>query len=355
MRHRKVGIVTWYCTPNYGSQLQAFALSRILNKLGFQAVFINFTKYPLIKTFLSFFPNTILRLLKDYYASPQYNFTRSFLKEYYVNPKGILTSDKMFSAVICGSDQIWAPNIYNPVYMLSFISEKTKKLSYAASIGLNAIPVALIDDYKHYIGRLNFVSVREEKARDILIKQCGIDAQVVLDPTLLISIDDWRKIELKCNITRPYLFCYFLNSNNNYKEAVIEYARKNDLEIYGFSSNPNDYYWISKYHKCTIDVREFLGLIDGANIIFTDSYHGTIFSLLFHKEFISIKRFSDNDEICQNSRIYQLDKYFHISNQIVEIKEGIDMIPQKIDYEAFDKSLCSLRNQSLDFLTKSLS
>ena len=100
---------------------------------------------------------------------------------------------RRFDTIICGSDQIWAPNALNPVYLIDFAPKKTEKVSYAASIGLNDIPLEIQPVYRHALADFKRVSVREEKSVEILKKYCGTQAEVVLDPTLLLTEKEWER------------------------------------------------------------------------------------------------------------------------------------------------------------------
>lgn len=362
----KIGILTWHYYENYGSKLQTIATVLTLRKLGHDVSLLNYrnkifgSNSQLTDVLLkatNIMPYWLISILPTKIRKPGRRFELCFFDE----TKPVYNEEELKSLVsnyditICGSDQIWAPNVYNPVYMLDFVPDNVRKVSYAASIGLNQIPEDLVDNYKKYIGRLDFVSVREEQGKEILAKQCGIASEVVLDPTLLVDIQEWKKLEYKSKIKEPFIFCYFLNTNHQYKEPVKEFAKIKGLKIYGVSGNTSDAEWMNILTHQIVGPREFLGLINDATIVITDSYHGTIFSLLHHKDFILLERFTRDDVICQNSRIYQLEKYFGISENIVSIKEDTKLEIKSIDYETFESKLSTLRKKSLNFILKTLS
>lgn len=365
MTNKKIGIITWHYYGNYGSMLQTYALYHAIENLGHNPIVLNYRnpKYSkanglrdAVLKILSIIPQSFVSSLPIKLKQPQYRFSCLIRQTKVVFEGSLLTPFiKNLNSVICGSDQIWAPNVYNPVYMLDFVPDNINKISYAASIGLDEIPQELVANYKKCIGRLDYVSVREQKGKEILKMQCNIESQVVLDPTLLININEWRKLESKSNIIKPYIFCYFLKADHFYKTSVQRFAEEHGLEVYGVSDNPNDADWMHILTHYTIGPREFLGLINDASIVITDSYHGTIFSLLYHKDFITIERFSSDDRICQNSRIYQLIDYFGISDNIVKVKGDTILKGHSVDYEQFEKTLSSLRQKSISFLIKALS
>ena len=359
-----VGLLNWHYYTNFGSMLQAYALQHVIAALGYNPIFLNYRK-KYVK------PALYVRLAWSILYRLPYNFVSRYLRRFFYpcdrfvysffNQTSILKSKEDFETVtsgiksfICGSDQIWAPNVFNPIYMLSFVPDNVRKVSYAASIGLNKIPKSLVLDYCNYIGRLDYVSVREEQGQKILNSQCGIKAEVVLDPTLLLDIAEWKKIEIGSKIKKAYIFCYFLKKDHKYKNAIMKFAKRHGYEIYGVSDNPKDAKWMHVLSHKEVGPREFLGFINKAQVVITDSYHGTIFSLLYHKDLITIERFNSTDEICQNSRIDQLVSYFGITDNVVKIDERTNLVIHPIDYIGFEKSLQLLRESSLNFLIKAL-
>lgn len=367
----KIGILTWHYYLNFGSALQAYALKETLetalpNKNKVEIINYRNPKHGIPSNF-----KNKLRLLVSYLFSNQgiflnrrvtYPFLR-FQNDYlkvenpFCSNELLIKKAKEFDIVVCGSDQIWAPTLFDPTYFLDFVPNNIKKISYAASIGLNDIPSELTQKYNELLNNFTAVSVRENKAKKLLFDKCNINAEVVLDPTLMLDINKWKKLERKptdvdFDFTKPYIFCYFLNENNTYKNSVINYAQRNNLQIIGYSLNKND---SSYMYDLTgiIGPREFLWVLSNAYIVVTDSYHGTIFSLLNEKRFITFERFLENSPICQNSRILQLKEYFNIDNRI--IKGDVESFEVcNVNYQEINKKLLILREKSLGFIKKAL-
>lgn len=354
MQKNKVGIVTWFQSVNYGSQLQAYALTRAINKLGYEAYMISMSHYPIIKTFVykSIYKSILRRFILSLIKDRNVLFVKKYLREWFMNYHS--PSFEHINNMICGSDQIWAPIQYNPYYMLSFVPNNVNKISYAASIGLEEIPDRLVDSYKKYIRRINHVSVRENKGSDLLKDKCGIESTVVLDPTLIVEKKEWDSIKIKSSIDFDYIFCYFLNKNHKYRALVEEYAQNRGFRIVGVSDNVNDSTWMDLLSHEQVGPCEFIGLVEGSMAVVTDSYHGTIFSMLYHKPFILFERFNKEDKICQNSRIEQLKKYFNIDNRIKNPNLISHLEIAKYDYTKFESSLSILREKSLCFLKDAL-
>lgn len=353
----KVGIITWHYYPNYGSSLQAYALQESIKALGYDVRFINYRNpkivrkvelKDLLRVVLS---NSIGRVISRYRFS-HLNYMRKYLlqtKPVY-DEQGVQELSSQFDTIVFGSDQIWAPNVYNAIYQGKY-SPNCKKVSYAASIGLPEIPQALVEKYKENLSSFSYIGIREEEGQMVLKNQCGIDSEVVLDPTLLLSVDRYKAMERKVpNMKEPFVFCYFLNANNQYQQSVEAYAKKHGLRIVGCSARNEDEEWMTIIKD--ISACEFLWLIHHSNSVFTDSYHGTIFSLLYHKNFRTFMRFAEDDPIVQNSRIRQLDQYFSIAPLIQNPKQDVSEIG--FGFDKFEISLAQLREKSLNYLKKAL-
>ncbi len=360
--NKKVGIITWHYFPNFGSALQAYALQTSIEKLGCQAEIINYRdlKYGhysfriAIKEKIKYFLcNTLPQgALRRRFYEPFYAFRQKYFHMTQGTPekKVLIKQSRKKDVIICGSDQIWAPNVFNPVYMLDFVPEKVTKASYAASIGLNQIPDELCKTYTELLSSFQAVAVREKAGADLLQEKCKVQATVVLDPTLLIEQSHWEKLEAKQPLVHEdFVFCYFLNAKHTYREKVELYAKERNLKIVGCSANPADNSWIEKPTD-KMGPQEFLWLVHHAKTVITDSYHGTIFSLLYHKDFITFERFASTDKICQNSRIYQLDDYFNISKRILKASDSEALSVPQFDFDVFEEQLSILREQSLRYL-----
>ena len=354
----KIGILTWHYYPNFGSSLQAFALQDSIRRLGFDVKIVNYRhpKYSYVSETQNFIRYVISISFGCVFLRFRYahlNYMTKYLRQTQpvYDEKGVEKLSRQFSTIVFGSDQIWAPNVYNPIYQ-GKCSQNCKKISYAASIGLPEIPQELVEKYKANLSSFRHIGIREEEGQKVLKKQCGIDSQIVLDPTLLLMADRYKTMERKVpNLKEPFVFCYFLNANNQYRQSVEAYAKQHGLKIVGCSARKEDEEWMTIIKD--ISACEFLWLIHHSNCIFTDSYHGTIFSLLYHKNFRTFMRFAEDDPIVQNSRIRQLDQYFSIAPLIQNPNQKVSDICY--DFDKFETSLALLREKSLTFLKIALS
>ena len=368
----RIGILSWHYHQNFGSALQCYALFQTLKSIGKKPIFLNYRnkkggflyKFSLgLLVVGSSIEYHIKRLLENLHIVKKgrwqcnaFQFRRKHLKQTcaFNDPIKAQKICHDIDAIICGSDQIWAPNCYDPFYFATFADgKKIRKISYAASIGLNDIPSNLIAKYQHNLKDFYAISVRESEGRELLKNKCGIDSTVVLDPTLLVDVSTYESIERPVlGITSPFIFCYFLNEQHTYRSCVESLAKQKGLQIVGVSANCYD----NTYMKClsNLGADHFLWLIHYAQIVLTDSYHGSIFSILYHKDFWIFQRFQETDPICQNSRIRQLSSHFSIEKQILPF--GISHIDRKpdIDFYKIDSQLNALRKTSLTFLKEAL-
>lgn len=357
MKKKKVAIFTWHYYPNFGSNLQAYSLYQQLKKLGYDPVIVDYRnkKYGVISPLREWVEFFLEKLFPRKFIYPFNTFRKEHLKLTYLvqDEEKLFKTIQKVNAVICGSDQIWAPSVLNTVYLLDFVPSPIPKISYAASIGLNDIPKNMVDTYCRLLSRFSSISVRERVGAELLYEKCGVLAKTVLDPTFLTNVSSWIELEVDAGVYEKYIFCYFLKKDNTYRNAVQKFAQKRGLKIIGCSANIDDYLWMEELSK-KLGPCEFLWLIHHSEGVFTDSYHGTIFSLLYHKNFLTFERFDTTDPLCQNSRIYQLAGDFGISEHIVRVTDNTILDFPEYDYNLFEKQLSILRKESLLYLNDAL-
>ena len=356
-----VGLISWHDHENIGSNLQSYALLKTITDLGYSCEYINYStiiknKKNMFKTNIKlnidklrfFLPKKIYKDISIRYSV--YQFQKRYIKKSkrYTERNITLTNNK-YKMFLSGSDQIWAPNVFDKNLMLSFANEEKYKASYASSIGLNSIPKELIKYYIDNLSKYSAISVREEQGKIILEEILNREVKVVLDPTLLLSNNEWRKLENVSAVTsNKYIFCYFLSENKKMREIVKELGKKHNLEIIIYSKYLSDKEYCDK-HIDFFGPYEWLAYVDLAQCIFTDSYHGVLLSLNLNKQFYCFKRFNDNDKLCQNSRLYQIINKFDLNNQLIEKNKEINF-NEKIDYSRVNKIIDEERKYSIYYL-----
>ena len=384
---KKVGIVSCYFKNNYGSMLQAYASQKILDDNNIPNETINISKLSDFskgkkKYYLSQITNLHLikakfgmiklkiyskinKKLKKNFAirnkkfeefKKNFNLTRSFntykeLNEY---------SEKVCSDVIVGSDQLWLPvNVVSDYYTLNWVPDNINKISYATSFGISSIPKKYKWKYKYFLNRIENLSVRENTAVNLVKDVAGITAKVVCDPTLLLTKEEWMDIQSETPILKDkYIFCYFLGKNIEHRKFVERLKEKTGYKI--VSINHCDEY--VKYSDDFADIvpydvgpSEFINYIRNAEYVCTDSFHGTVFSLINNTKFFTFERFSKKSKMSTNSRIHSLLEIVDLKNRLVSENGNVDeLINDSINFDKVNKKLEEFRKDSKDWLLSSI-
>lgn len=364
---KKVAIMTWWHYANYGTALQVTALSTIIKNLGYNAEVINYIPHgkvvnneTLYSVFQYAYEKSKLLFNLNYVDEKRNKIFNNFLNKYLKFTVKCETASDLFQlndeydAFICGSDQIWAPTVFNSKYFLDFVP-KYKKISYAPSIGVSEIK----DDYiknkmKNLIGDFEYLSTREEKGKEIIKEICNKEAKVVLDPTLLLDKSEWTEllnIDNEINEDK-YILCYFLGDNKKYWNYVKNISKKLNLKIKIIQMHKKD----SQYGICieNCDPKKFIKAIKNAAYICTDSFHGVAFAINYNKKFCVFERFNKKDINSQNSRIYNILNIFGLEKRLVNIEKPIELYLEDINYSVINKILLNKRCDSLQFLENSL-
>lgn len=331
MKNKRIGLVTWLGSGNFGTTLQAFALNERLKSLGFDVLF--FTKYDnkiFVKRILSFFGYPILRN-KAFFnkVCPNngyklYDFIHGNFK--IVSP--VFKSDftKLVNSTdvfISGSDQIWnVRHKYDSFMFLDFVGEK-KRVAYASSMGISSIPEEYKNDMKLLLLKFAHIGVREKAAVDVLSDLTRRnDIVQVLDPTFLLRPDDWKNVAdnvyYEFELPKKYILCYLIGNNDDYVRQIKDVREKTNIQnivIIPSAETPNlnvDGAILYPY----AGPREFVDLIGKATLVCTDSFHATALSINMAKDFVEFIRFKDSDGNSQNSRIYDVLNHYHLENRI---------------------------------------
>lgn len=341
---KKIAILTLHDYTNYGNRLQNYALSTIIKRYAKNVKSIYKTNSLStvkegIKIILGLF-------LKEYRRR---NIFRTFTKKYI--PEGSYKS-KEIQKVIIGSDQIWNPEEVknNPLYMSKEILSKNA-LSYAASFGVSEINQLW---YKSLIREnlskqnINHVSVREDSGKKIIEDLTGRkDVEVLVDPTMLLTAEEWDKISKKPKRlkTKKYILSYFLgNQSESRRKEIEKIAKENNCQIINILDKNDPFY--------TCGPSEFLYLEKHAFLICTDSFHSSVFAILYNRPFVVFER-EQKDIANMNSRLDTLINKFKLKNRRYN---GINITNENLnhDYSEAYKILEIERKKSIDFLNKAL-
>ncbi len=393
----QIGIVSCYYNHNYGSMLQAYANQQALQKLGYHGTticcpspkqFMPFskTKYYFHRLLQSLFQKDVLiRKIREMMAKatlaihPKIKkkivfrdklFDQFWEKRIYLSAPSssrieLTQLAGKFDAVIVGSDQLWNPaNIEQDFYTLTFVPESVRKISYATSFGVVSLPDRQQYAAIEFLKRFYAISVRETSGAE-LIHSLGLnkDVEVVLDPTLLFDAADWDDL-LKQSIPKvngKYILCYFLGRNPDHREMACQIQNILGYKIValqhldGFVKGDESFGDEKPYD---VGPEEFVNLIKNAAFVCTDSFHGTCFSIIYHKDFLTMDRFFKQNSESTNSRIDSLLNMTGLSSRHLTGRKDDDelrsLCMQEIDFSKVDKVLKAERSRSYLFLKDAL-
>lgn len=386
----KIGIVTfWESKDNYGQILQCFALQKFLQNLGYDAFVIRFKKPRIdldssltkkllvkIKQLLKIYPifHLIYSKIMDFFVYKPRNVDPSKVNKIRnfddFESHNIKFSDLAFSNVnelndeyadidclITGSDQVWHYSFLcedGAPYFLNFGGSKTNRISYAPSFGVGYVPRGKFDILHKNLGRFNHISERENFGKNFC-KNVGFDAKIVLDPTMLLSRSDYIKL---ANEKTPdkYVYSYLLNIKSAadiHWNKIGNYLKEHSLKLFvtnasgGFPAKE----WMNGVEYQYSTINQWLSMINNANIFFTSSFHGVVFSILLHTDFIFIPIRVDG----ANSRIESLLKELKLEHRIWNCKDDLGvLLNSKIDWEKIDKIVSKMRADSGKWLVNSI-
>jgi len=394
---KKVAIITmFYGSTNYGGVLQAYALYTVVKSFGFQCEIIRYAqsivkenlksvvvkKYKgksiSIKTFFEVLGDCCryVKMINTYFSLKIYKkyilnqklklrmkafseFSRKHLETSQIYTKDtIKNSNSVYDIFICGSDQIWNKG-FDSAYFLDFVSNDKPKIAYAPSISANQLTKEQINYMQPLLEKFTALSVREIEPQEILNKVIYKDVKWVLDPTILLSAEYWQSVSSPYPINQPYVLCYILGSRKDNWNYISQLIKIMDLPVVTLPFVAgNTLVGISNgdIHIYDAGPSEFLDLIRNAEYIITDSFHGSVFSILFEKKFIILKRNFETTEVNADSRIATLLKLSGLENRMIHnnLNEDILLINENIDYGEVLPKIQAMRDESLQFLKNAL-
>lgn len=372
---KKIGIVTFNDAYNYGAFLQEYALQLFLKTNGVDAKVIKYSNQDFKNKYVNYcnvlkangiknkikalynaifkYANTKARKLQiknfELCIENEICYSIEFKKD---NIKAINDS---FDYFIAGSDQVWNLNIIknNYFYMLDFVYNDNKKISYAASFGTTNFLEEQLVIFKEKLSRFNTLLVREEEGKSLLYK-IGLDSDVVLDPTFLIDKKKWKEFCLKANqnfiCQKKYIFIYIVAKQTYLLDAAFKYANELGLEVICISHMNRNIVWNGKKIKCIVGAGpyEFINYLINAECIFTTSFHGLVLSINVNKPFYyELSKEKNNN----NSRLENISRFLELSCR--EIKSSV-VLKNNINWDNVNEKLMKLKIKSKELLMTSI-
>ena len=373
----KIGILTLPLHNNYGGILQAYALQRVLQKLGHDAMVIDRERYirlPLYRKGLSYCKRLIKKIITDRSLAIQwdkeynhninimrkntYPFLLKHINRIVIKKNYNELNSYNFDAFVVGSDQVWRPwyfgsNIIADAFLSFTKGKDVKRISYAASFGTEEWEYTPIqtNECKELIKKFEAVSVREDSAVKLCKEHFDVDALHVLDPTMLLNAEEYINLfeSAATPKSKGTLMCYILDADANKDKLITNVATTLNLKPFSVNSKyeiPN----ASIEERIQPPVEKWIRGFYDAEYIITDSFHACVFAILFRKPFIVY----GNKERGM-ARFLSLLKIFGLEDRLVLNEQDAEKVINKpIYWNTVDIKLAEWRKKSLDFISKNL-
>lgn len=336
---KKVGIITYHRSENYGSALQAYALQSYLAENGFDVRIIDYHYKGQDELYAIFKPiKSVKSLCRFIFTLINYRSLnekkikyRQFQKKYflltaeYTEVTQLYELNNQFEYFIAGSDQIW--NICCPdftdAYLLSFVRNKKKCISYAPSINKFGLDSKAEELFENYLPSFKAISCREKNGVELLSSLLNKPVDFVPDPVFLVGINFWMNmISHIPSRKEKYLFCYFLSDKSSYREIANKIAKQYSLKIVLVKWGMRDIFCHNPIRLYSSNPEEFLRLLYDAEIVLADSFHALAFSIIFKKKILNLNC-SDSRRLSALKTIYPTVEFD--TNQIIDFAELSDV------------------------------
>lgn len=388
---KKIGIAAVTYKENFGSALQTYATQYTLERLGYDArifeikgvhrqIHIKKLLYYAGRMFDPIELKYLLANLKsrsrksasastDHYAQDM-NVRKQVYADF--NKKwnkmlplvkgwsGLTKQASEMDAVVVGSDQLWRPsNIVGCYFTLEFVPDKVKKIAFSTSFGVPELPANLHKHAKKFLSRIDFISVRENSGADIVMRESGLGATVVCDPTMMLTAEGWMHIqEEKPFAVGKYILMYLMGDNPEQREFVKQLSKKTDCRIIGLLHGATYIAYdeeVADEKPFNVGPSEFVNLIRNAEYVCTDSFHCCVFSILNSTKFFAFRRWPDGSKFSANDRLYTLLDFTGLSRRMLMGTEDVNKcIADDIDFVPVLEKVAEKRKMSMEFLVNAL-
>ena len=353
---RKIGVITINDFNNYGNRLQCYAVQRYLENMGYVVeniyneniscnTAINFGKI-LLRGLRNFSQRKTIAVRNQNFH--QFNKRINFSEYRIINGQYDKGLNEKYDFFVTGSDQVWNPydSGRSEIDFLSFASDE-KKISFSASMGADSLPDCVTEKYKDYLKNFKSISVRENSAKRIVEDLTSRnDVELLVDPTMLLTVEDWKEVSLKpnYNYSSKYILSYFLGGSKEYEPIIRSIAEKYSCEIIDIYDKNSKFYTCGPQH--------FLHLEKNAFLVCTDSFHSAVFAFLFNTPFISFER--KNTKINMNSRMETFLSDFGLESRKYDVGRNVEEYLES-DYSSGYKILEQKRQEAKKFFVRAFS
>ena len=381
-----IGVCIKYFHANYGGMLQACATVALLEELGFDYELIRYQKKLTVSEKIKSVPRLLNGvLLNDKYEAlvkkigekkhPSFavknverlqafeafnhaHFTK--LSPTFVGYTALCQGAARYSAILTGSDQLWSPaGLPTNYYNLQFVPQEICKVSWSSSFGVSEIPWYQKKRTRDFLNRIEYISMRENRGAQIVKELSGREVPVLMDPVFAFGKEKWNKLIPEEKVEWDnYIFCYFLGSNPEHREAAKKLANETGRKI--VTLRHMDQYvsadeTFGDFAPYDVAPDRFLDILRNASAVLTDSFHGMAFSIIFEKQFIIFDRYSADARHSKNSRIDSLCDNLGLRDRryssAADIKQKME---SSIQYNVIQEKLLAERCRTKRYLETAL-
>ena len=357
-KKKKTGVLTFHDYDNYGAILQSYALQKKLLELGLDAELIDYScpyiRYPF--RFINLRKKGLLNYLYGVIGYICYMPRRRRCNRFrmYMNyspsvkRKELPAFSEKYDILIAGSDQLWdcSHTNFDTTYFLDFAPKAVRKISYAVSTGEHLLPEEYTEQYVALLKNFDSILMREVYGADFVEELTGKRPECACDPTLLLTREEWTKAAGKKRIKGNYILVYQLGINPKLVSFASDLSKRTGLPVHYI---PFPLVGISRGHlHLFAGPDDWMALIRDADYVISDSFHGVVFSIIFHRKFYTIVEGQH-----KNRRVSELLEQLGLENRILDLNGG-EEYPDDIDFAACDEKLDEIRKTSMERLKKAL-
>ena len=384
-----IGLSVIVYMNNFGSALQTYATQRVVRKIGYDTKVFDISEikgkiekrkilYYLTRLLHKDERNYVLSMAHAFFkkkkhddeyaknmATKRTKFTNFYNDNIVFFPKSkqwidLSNQAKQCDVVLVGSDQLWgSANIAGGYFTLEFVPDNVKKVAYSTSFGVSVLPKQLHKHARKFLNRIEYVSVREDSGKELVKQLTDRDIPVVCDPTMLLTAEEWLDIQDDKPFTDgDYILTYFMGDNPEQRKFVERLKEKTGYKIVGLLHGST--YIETDEHYCdetpyNVGPGEFLNLIRFAKYVCTDSYHCTVFSILYETDFFAFPRDAEGSSFSANDRLHTLLGWTGLQDRWLSGRENVeDKMGLHFDRENLQKLIADKRKESLDYLKQAL-
>lgn len=372
-----VGTMTFHKSINYGSALQAYALQKTILSLGYKSEIIDYKPKAIEEIYRLYeknnsFRNVMVNIIRRIPAKKSYDMRARAFKNFQENNLIISTvqydvnSDfstlNHYYAIVCGSDQIWnvRADDADDAYFLPAKLD-AKKIAYAASVNDTDYTEERCDDkLRTWMNDFSYISIREKTGCQKVEAFLGRDDVFnAIDPTVLLAKEEYKAIESKPFLTKPYIFLFTVKFSQDTVDVARKLSMKTGLPVYTLMTSGNSYKYVHSNDIRILSDRlspsDFLRYIDDAALVVSDSFHGTAFSVIFEKKFFSVNNRKTADSYENDERIFNFLNRLNLTDRIITIQD-VDKIDinKEISYELVNPIKNKIVEESTAFLKNAL-